>query len=969
MSAMLGSEKRISIHVITHLAALVAVACLSPTPIPARICVDIDAAGTPHDGTTWEHAHTSIQAAIDSVAATPEQIWVAEGIYPEGIRLVSGVEIYGGFAGGESSLGERDIEGNPTFIIPISPDNHTEPGHVVDMRGADATHPMTGTRLDGLILAGGSTNGSGEESNGGGVIAWYADSSNVIDRCKIVGNEASSQAGGIRAVLSEITIANSFISGNSAPLGGAAMTLTFSPVTLVNCVISGNLGWGDVILCDESHPSIINCTIADNGRRDPTSNGYGALWLNGGSHPVIRNTLFENNDPGAIQEDDAGDSPGVLEHCLFHANTQFDYLAWDRVNNGAEEINAHVANAHGNVDEDPLRVARVLGHWTQSPAIAPPARNLLVDSHATFEAGELVGRIMAVRGDRRIQAVVTANSDVSVEFAGSLAWVTVSGEAYSLVDDHLLFGSGAIDRGTPVGAPSADREGHPRPHDVPGLGADSPSPEIYDIGPFEFQSALTAAPSSLDFGARTVGSGPSEDQRVRLLNLNASTLDFTGAGVQIIGASSPEFSLTDVLDLTPLSPGETRDLLVAFDPSSGGTHSAELQITTDDPTTPSLVVPLAGTGLVPGISVAPVSVEFGLWDVDAGPAAPHAVTVSNTGITDLNVLAVTLGGADSAEFAIAADTGQSVLSPGASREIEITFDPSSVGAKAATLAIVSDDAAEPLVSVLLSGTGIGKEVNVAPPSLDFGDRDIDAFISEPQGVDIQNVGTVNLTVGFALTGPDADEFILVFDSGPSGPLPPGRTRRVEMVFNPNTVGVKGAFFTVTSDDTDRPVTDVPLGGRGIDQEIAVTPVSVAFGFQDIDDDAQAQAVTILNEGTANLSITSVLLSGDGPPEFTTESDTHQTTLAPGASREVVVGFEPETLDVFTANLVITSDDTDEPTVWVPLSGIGYQPTSDLVEMLLGLQALPASLERCDVNGDGILDAADVVGNVNMVNSP
>ena len=66
------------------------------------------------DGTSWGDAFTDLQAALE--AAVPgDEVWVATGVY-EAIQVSEGVSYYGGFAGGETDLAERDLVSSPTVI-------------------------------------------------------------------------------------------------------------------------------------------------------------------------------------------------------------------------------------------------------------------------------------------------------------------------------------------------------------------------------------------------------------------------------------------------------------------------------------------------------------------------------------------------------------------------------------------------------------------------------------------------------------------------------------------------------------------------------------------------------------------------------------------------------------------------------------------------------------------------------------
>jgi len=93
------------------------------------IFVDDDAAGA-NDGSSWSNAFVFLQDALAQVASGDE-IWVAAGTYrPDqgfsevvagldrdaSFRLVDGVALYGGFAGIETSIKQRDVEANLTVL-------------------------------------------------------------------------------------------------------------------------------------------------------------------------------------------------------------------------------------------------------------------------------------------------------------------------------------------------------------------------------------------------------------------------------------------------------------------------------------------------------------------------------------------------------------------------------------------------------------------------------------------------------------------------------------------------------------------------------------------------------------------------------------------------------------------------------------------------------------------------------------
>ncbi|MEE9296537.1 MAG: hypothetical protein V3W34_16455 [Phycisphaerae bacterium] len=94
---------------------------------PSVLFVDAGATGI-NNGTSWADAFTDLQDALDVARGSVgyvDNIWVAKGSYAPDrgtgdraarFQLVSGVGLYGGFAGGETLLSERDPIANETVL-------------------------------------------------------------------------------------------------------------------------------------------------------------------------------------------------------------------------------------------------------------------------------------------------------------------------------------------------------------------------------------------------------------------------------------------------------------------------------------------------------------------------------------------------------------------------------------------------------------------------------------------------------------------------------------------------------------------------------------------------------------------------------------------------------------------------------------------------------------------------------------
>jgi hypothetical protein len=154
---------------------------------------------------------------------------------------------------------------------------------------------------------------------------------------------------------------------------------------------------------------------------------------------------------------------------------------------------------------------------------------------------------------------------------------------------------------------------------------------------------------------------------------------------------------------------------VVFFPHSAGAGSATLTIGSDASNGP-VSVALSGTGVNPPVaSVSPSSISFG--NLMVGTESPaQTVTVSNTGGSTLHINSLLVSG-DPDFFTLTNNcVGGPGVAPGGTCSAQVVFFPHVAGAGSATINIGSD-AANGLVSVSLSGTGVDFALSASPSSL------------------------------------------------------------------------------------------------------------------------------------------------------------------------------------------------------------------------------------------------------------
>lgn len=120
---------------------------------------------------------------------------------------------------------------------------------------------------------------------------------------------------------------------------------------------------------------------------------------------------------------------------------------------------------------------------------------------------------------------------------------------------------------------------------------------IYRHGTFVTPNAnISVYPESFSFGYMPAGN--SKYVEITISNTGSENLKISS--LSITGVNSSEFSIMGgACQGQTLSSTGTCTFTVSFSPASEGAKSVSLTILSDDPDTPSLSVPLAGTGIVP----------------------------------------------------------------------------------------------------------------------------------------------------------------------------------------------------------------------------------------------------------------------------------------------------------------------------------------------------------------------------------
>lgn len=206
---------------------------------------------------------------------------------------------------------------------------------------------------------------------------------------------------------------------------------------------------------------------------------------------------------------------------------------------------------------------------------------------------------------------------------------------------------------------------------------------------------------------------------------------------------------------------------------------------------------------------------------------------------------------------------------------------------------------------------------------------------------VANDGDANLVI--TSLSVDSPQFSVV-TSGLPLTIEAGNQHALTVRFSPTVVGGHTGRLTITSNDPNESRVVVELSGEGIPTapEIEVTPSTLDFGAV-TPGRTKELTLAVRNVGTAVLQVTTLALESSGS-SFTLVSPATPFDLAPSAERSVVVRFAPTSSGEQTNTLVIVSNDADETTVRVPLTGVGMPRTLSI----LGSEAAPGALVRVPV---------------------
>src|SRR3989449_259826 len=313
--------------------------------------------------------------------------------------------------------------------------------------------------------------------------------------------------------------------------------------------------------------------------------------------------------------------------------------------------------------------------------------------------------------------------------------------------------------------------------------------------------------------------------------------------------------------------------------------------------------------------VNPTSASFG--NVGLGIHSAHNVTLPNPGPASVTVYRAYASGSG---FSMTGLRFPLKLGPGQKTTFSVVFAPVSTVSVTGSVSLVSNALHSP-TTIALSGTGVQPlqpQLSVIPPSASFVNMAV--VNRNTYASTLTNSGSASVTVSQAhvsgsglSVGGLSLPFFLMMRRQPRSTLFPSTT-----LFRSVTGSV-----SLVSNAINSPTT-IALSGTGVQPlqpQISVTPPSASFGDVAVGT-RNSHTITLINSGTANVTISQATPSGNG---FSMTGLTVPLTLSAGQRTSFNAAFAPASAGSVTGSLSLVSDAPNSPST-IALSGAGVTST-------------------------------------------
>lgn len=429
--------------------------------------------------------------------------------------------------------------------------------------------------------------------------------------------------------------------------------------------------------------------------------------------------------------------------------------------------------------------------------------------------------------------------------------------------------------------------------------------------------AAKATPSPLRFGVVPVESV----HQISVAVENRGDAPLVITSIEPVGNLPPDFLLPSLPGAAiPVAGSVSLDF--GFRPGDERAYTGKVLLHTDSAESPTLEIEMEGEGARPMLSCTE-RLDFGRIVLNTDKIL--RITCVNGGRVDAPVRVSGKDGDDQALFTVGANlvSDPTVVPAGASQLIEVRYQALHLGRATARAFLEVPGALEPTRIVELSGEGFASDLSVQPNCIHFGA--VSPGATAQRTLSIYNGG--NRTVNFQ--APQLFDSSGVFGvtrtvvdgvETPLTGLDAGKTAELTVTFAPSAVGDYAGSLEIRNDDPTNPRLEICLTGQGGGADVLVSPTRIDFGRIAVG--MRARAWVMVSNGGSNVGGPLQLLTPlvEDPANFTVRAPTVTQIAAGDPAAIYEVEFHPQGLGSYSTNLIIKTNDGDQPDFPVAIVG-------------------------------------------------
>ncbi|MBS1912580.1 MAG: choice-of-anchor D domain-containing protein [Bacteroidetes bacterium] len=431
------------------------------------------------------------------------------------------------------------------------------------------------------------------------------------------------------------------------------------------------------------------------------------------------------------------------------------------------------------------------------------------------------------------------------------------------------------------------------------------------------QSFSTNPADTLDFGGVLLSLTTS--QNLILLNnkLRQACLDTTNMySFAIAGPNASDFTTTFSISggRYPVGPQAQVQVPITAAPSAPGQRIAyaiishDLNLSPPDPDTVVLVV----KGLKPEVTTANSEMRFALTEVGGRRDTSAHNFLVNPSNAEAQIIDATIVGPNASDFKYNGPSPSFSLVPGAAKDVDVSFMPTSAGVRTATLQLKSSLGSNPLLVNLIgdggrASGGTQKDVVVFPSTSAGACRDtvLSQFIYNTSSLPLRIVSAALIPDAAGTPGDESAFTLLAPSIPPDLVVAPGDSASITLRFCPGETKPYIARLVLENNSDASPFSIQLIGtGRGS----KVTGVdSVIFAPTRVLTQRDSTVETMLvNREAGPVTVDSVVISGADAQSFTFVTPQPPFVLPPSQATAVKVRFNPQRRDRHYAILNVYS---------------------------------------------------------------